>query len=86
MHLKNSLVTHKSRLILAIVGGLLLISSSLYWWAVRPYVASKSCHHIALVNTGYNKDNVDLWTRNDTAQRDYMFIYEVCMHKEGINP
>lgn len=81
---KNNTIAPRNRIALVIVG-LLLISGSLYGWTVRPYVASKSCHSIALDNTGYNKENVELWMHNDNAQRDYMFIYEVCMHKEGLN-
>lgn len=85
MLIKSSPITHRNRIALVIVG-LLLVSGSLYLWTVRPYVASKSCHSTALDNTGYNGQNGDLWAKNDNAQRDYMFIYEVCMHKEGINP
>jgi len=82
---KSSPMTNKKRVAL-IVAGLLLVSGSLYWWTVRPYIASKSCHSMALDNSGYAKENVELWMRNDNAQRDYMFIYEVCLHKEGISP
>lgn len=85
MLLRNDLAITKGKLTLIILG-VLLTSTSLYWWTIRPYVASKSCHHTALENTGYNGENGDLWARNDNAQRGYMFIYEVCMHKEGINP
>lgn len=82
---KSSPITNKKRVAL-IVAGLLLVSGSLYWWTVRPYIASKSCHSMALDNSGYTKENVELWMRNDNAQRNYMFVYEVCMHKEGLNP
>lgn len=60
--------------------------TTVYWGQARPYLASKSCHRIALEDTGYNGSNENLWVTNDSAQRDYMFIYEVCMHKEGLNP
>lgn len=81
---KSSPMVNKNTIALIIIG-LLLVSGSLYWWTVRPYTASKSCHHTALENTGYNGNNGELWAKNDNAQRDYMFIYEVCMHKEGIS-
>lgn len=65
---------------------LLLALGFLYWWTIRPYVASRSCHTTALENTGYTRDNAGQWARNESVQSDYSFMYEVCMHKEGINP
>lgn len=82
---KNNRTAYKNIIALVIIG-LLVVGGSLYWWTVRPYLASKSCHSMTLDNSGYSKENVELWMRNDNAQRNYMFVYEVCMHKEGLNP
>jgi hypothetical protein len=85
MRLKNSLGLNRSKIMLTLAV-VLVASSGLYWWPIRHYAASKSCHNIALENSGYSKDNSDLWLHNNNSQRSYMFIYDVCMHKEGINP
>lgn len=64
----------------------LLVATSSYWFIVRPYVTVKNCHSLALNNSGYNKDNWTYWAGNSNAQAKYMFVYEICMHKDGINP
>lgn len=84
MPLRNEPITNKKKLIFVIVA-FMLVGASLYWLSVRSYIASKSCHRIALDNSGYTNDNSGAWMRNDSAQRDYMFVYELCMHKEGIS-
>lgn len=71
--------------IIWIVGALLVIGLG-YWYGARPYVAAKGCHSIALDNSGYQKDNWQSWAGSSKAQTDYMFVYELCLHKEGVNP
>lgn len=77
-------ITNKKKLVLVIVA-LMLASTLLYWLSLRPYLAAKSCHRIALDNSGYTNDGSAVWMRKDSAQKDYLFVYELCMHKEGIN-
>jgi|GEM_PF-1243185 len=72
-----------------IIFTVLLTVTSSYWFIVRPYVTAKNCHNVALDNSGYNKDNEysrTYWGHDLKTQAPYMFFYEVCMHKDGINP
>lgn len=56
-----------------------------YWQIIRPYTVTKSCHRIALDNAGYNQDSWRSWAGDQHNQANYMFVYEMCMQKEGIN-
>ncbi len=56
-----------------------------YWYGARPYFAVKNCHGIALDNSGYNADQWRSWAGNSKSQTDYVFVYELCMHKSGLS-
>lgn len=64
----------------------LLIIAACYWFIARPYSVTKSCKDTALAATGYTNDNSQAWASNPDIQSKYVFIYGVCMQKEGINP
>lgn len=64
----------------------LLMIAVTYWLVARPYFATKSCQKVALDNTGYERDSWQSWAGKQSNQTAYMFVYELCMQKEGINP
>lgn len=72
--------------IIFIVLGVVFVAALIYWMVARPYFATKSCQQIALDNSGYDKDGWRTWAGNHSNQTNYMFIYEMCMQKEGIDP
>lgn len=57
-----------------------------YWLTLRPYFVTVGCKDVALSETGYTILNWKAWSFNSNNQRNYNFIYELCMQKEGINP
>lgn len=65
---------------------ILLTSALTYWLVARPYFVTKNCQTIALENSGYEKDSWRSWAGSQGNQSNYMFVYEMCMQKEGINP
>lgn len=79
----NKLISHKT-IVISIV--ILLAAGLTYWHIARPYFAVKSCQNIGLDNTGYKQDSWRSWAANRDNQLNYMFVYEICMQKEGINP
>jgi hypothetical protein len=71
---------------IAILGISLLVLASGYWFAARPYFATRDCKDVALSATGYTNENSQGWLSNKNVQTKYAFVYGVCMQKEGINP
>lgn len=67
---------------LALLVGVVVI----YWFVARPYFVTRSCKNVALQATGYTNDNSQAWASNPDIQSKYIFVYGVCMQKEGINP
>lgn len=65
---------------------ILIAAVSAYWFVARPYFVTKSCKDTALQATGYTSDNSQAWASNPNIQSKYVFVYGVCMQKEGINP
>lgn len=82
--LKNNQLTN-NKIIIA-VAAILAASALTYWQIVRPHMVTKNCHDIALDNSGYNEDSWRSWAGDQRNQSNYMFVYEMCMQKEGLNP
>lgn len=79
------MLKENQKLIIGLIVVLLVIGAG-YWHGARPYLAAKECHKVALDNSGYQKDNWQAWAGNQKTQTNYMFVYELCLHKEGLNP
>lgn len=75
-----------SRRLMLLITCLLVFTGLSYWLLVRPYNVTKNCQKVALDNSGYDKDTWRAWAGSSENQSNYMFVYEMCMHKEGINP